>query len=375
MKFETLAVHAGRPIDPATSAVVPSITLSTTFERGEDGSFPNGHIYSRLSNPNRSALETALALLEGGETAFAFASGQAATAAVFDLLSTGDHAILPEDVFHGTRNLARQVMGRWGLALDLVDMTDLAAIENAIRPNTRLIWVETPSNPQLKITDIAAVAALAKRQGALCAVDNTWATPLLQRPLELGAELVMHSTTKYLGGHCDVLGGALIMREGVESELAQRLRTIQQLGGAVPSPFDCWLILRSLSTLAVRVRAQVESAGKIATFLHKHPRVAKTHYPGLATHPGHDIAARQMHSFGAMLSFEVAGGEAGAMAVASRVKIFTRATSLGAVESLIEHRASIEGVGTLTPPSLLRVSVGLEHVDDLIEDLAGALND
>jgi cystathionine gamma-synthase len=371
MKLETLAVHAGRAVEAGTGAVTPSITPSTTFERAEDGSFPHGHIYTRSSNPNRDALETALAALEGGTTALAFGSGQAATAAVMQALASGDHVILPNDLYHGTRHLVNKVLGRWGLAADFVAMTDLAAIERAIRPNTRLIWAETPSNPQLQIVDIAAVADLAHAHNALCAVDNTWATSILQRPFTLGADIVMHSTTKYIGGHSDVLGGSVIVND---AGLAERLREVQALSGAVPSPFDCWLLLRSIPTLPVRVRAQTETAGKLATFLDDHPRVSIVHYPGLTSHPGYDIAARQMRGgFGAMLSFQVEGGQAGAMAVAARVNVFTRATSLGGVESLIEHRASVEGPDSKTPPGLLRVSVGLEHIDDLIADMGQAL--
>ena len=371
MKLETLAVHAGRAVDTATGAVTPSITPSTTFERAEDGSFPHGHVYTRSSNPNRDALETALAALEGGAVALAFGSGQAATAAVLQTLASGDHVLLPLDLYHGTRHLVQHVLARWGLSADFVDMTDVASVEAAIRPSTRLIWVETPSNPQLQVVDIAAVAALAHAHGALCAVDNTWATPILQRPFELGADLVMHSTTKYIGGHSDVLGGAVIVND---AGLAASLRDLQKLSGAVPSPFDCWLLLRSIPTLPYRVRAQTEHAAALATFLSGHPRVSVVHYPGLPAHPGHALAARQMSGgFGAMLSFQVEGGQTAAMAVAARTRIFTRATSLGGVESLIEHRASVEGPDSQTPAGLLRVSVGLEHSDDLIADMAQAL--
>ena len=372
-RFETLAVHAGRAADPHSGAVTPSITLATTFERGADGSFPGGHVYTRTSNPNRDALEAAFAALESGATALAFGSGQAATAAVLQSLATGDHVILPSDLYHGTRYLVRDVLARWGLAADFVDLRDLDALRAVLRPATRLIWAETPSNPQLRIADLAAIAGVAQKHSALFAVDNTWATPLLQRPLEFGADIVMHSTTKYFGGHSDVLGGALILREAPGGPLAERLRAIQRLSGGVPSPFDCWLLLRSIPTMPARVRLQSESAGRIATFLAAHPRVPVVNYPGLATHPNHDVAARQMSGFGAMLSFEVHGGEAGAMAVAAAVKLITRATSLGGVETLIEHRASVEGPDTVTPRNLLRLSVGLEHAEDLIDDLRVAL--
>ena len=372
-RFETLAVHAGRAADPHSGAVTPSITLATTFERGADGGYPSGHVYTRAGNPNRDALEAAFAALEGGATALAFGSGQAATAAVLQSLATGDHVILPSDLYHGTRYLVRDVLARWGLAADFVDLRDLDALRAVLRPATRLIWAETPSNPQLRIADLAAIAGVAQKHGALFAVDNTWATPLLQRPLEFGADIVMHSTTKYFGGHSDVLGGALILREAPGGPLAERLRAIQRLSGGVPSPFDCWLLLRSIPTMPARVRLQSESAGRIATFLAAHPRVPVVNYPGLATHPNHDVAARQMSGFGAMLSFEVHGGEAGAMAVAAAVKLITRATSLGGVETLIEHRASVEGPDTVTPRNLLRLSVGLEHAEDLIDDLRVAL--
>jgi cystathionine gamma-synthase len=373
MKLETLAVHAGRAVDPSSGAITPPINLSTTFERAEDGSFPQGHIYTRLSNPNRQALESALAALEGGAAAFAFASGQAAASAVMQSLSAGDHVILSSDLYHGVRHLVTEILDRWNLKADFVDMRDSGNIERALRPNTKLIWLETPTNPQLRIADIERAADIAHSVGALCAVDNTWATPILQRPFELGTDIVMHSTTKYFSGHSDVLGGAIILRENGDSELAQRLLKSQQLSGAVPSPFDCWLVLRSLPTMPYRVRIQTENAGKVAEFLSQHPRVEITHYPGLPTHPGCDIAMKQMRGFGGMLSVQVKGGQAEAMAVAAKVKLFTRATSLGGVESLIEHRASVEGADSPTPPNLLRLSIGLEHPDDLIEDLAQAL--
>ena len=371
MRFETLAIHAGRQIDSGSSAVMPPIVLSTTFARDPDGSAPHGYVYTRNENPNRSALEQCLAALEGGAAAAAFASGQAATLAVLQALAPGDHVIIPNDVYFGTRALAQDILGRWGLEATAVNMADLDAVRAAVRPATRLIWAETPSNPLLTITDIEGVAAIANEAGAVCVVDNTWASPVGQSPLHLGADLVMHATTKYLGGHSDLLGGALITRE--EDELFAAVRAIQKIGGAVPSPFDCWLQLRSISTLPYRVRAHTENAQRVAAFLHAHPRAIAVYYPGLAGHPGHEIAARQMRLFGGMLSIQVAGGAAEAIAVAGRVKLFARATSLGGVESLIEHRATTEGPASTTPQNLLRISVGLEHVDDLIEDLAQAL--
>jgi cystathionine gamma-synthase len=371
MRIETLAVHAGRAVDPATGAVTPPIHLSTTFAREADGSYPRGYSYARTNTPNREALETCLAALEGGTVAAAFSSGSAATMSLFQALHPGDHVIAPRDAYHGTARLLREVLGPWGLEASFVDMTDAAEVQGAVRANTRLIWVETPSNPLLKITDIARISGIAHEAGALCACDNTWATPVLQRPFELGGDLVMHATTKYLGGHSDVLGGALIAK--LENDFFQQIRKIQRTGGAVPSPFECWLILRGIATLPARMRIHSESAMRVATFLSRHPGVAAVHYPGLREHPGYDIAARQMRLFGGMLSFQVEGGRDRAFDVAAKVTLFTRATSLGGTESLIEHRASMEGPETRTPDNLLRLSIGLEHPDDLLEDLAQAL--
>lgn len=369
--LETLAVHAGRRPDPATGAVMPPIHLSTTFERAADGSYTDGFVYTRSENPNRRALEECLAALEGGADAAAFGSGMAASAAIFQTLGTGDHVIFPDDVYFGTSRLLREVLGPWELAYSVVDMTDLAAVRAAVRPQTKLIWVETPSNPLLKISDIAAVAEIAHAAGARCAVDNTWPSPAGQQPLALGADLVMHATTKYLGGHSDLLGGAVIAKTG--DAFFERIRLVQTVGGAVPSPFDCWLLMRSIRTLPYRMRAHTENAQRVAEFLAGHPAVAVVHYPGLPTHPGYAVAQRQMKLSGGMLSIQVHGGAAEAMAVAARVKLFTRATSLGGIESLIEHRASVEGPHTTTPANLLRISIGLEHPDDLIADLRQAL--
>lgn len=373
MKLETLAIHAGRHPDAATGAVAPSPILSTTFARDADGEYPHGHLYSRSGNPGRTALETLLAALERGATAAAFASGSAASLAVFQALSPGDHVIAPDDVYHGTRTQLRELLARWGLAHSLVDLTDLDAVRAAITPATRLIWAETPSNPLLKICDIAGLAELARAAGATLVVDSTFATPVIQQPLTLGADLVMHSTTKYLGGHSDVLGGALIARDAGDP-LFGRIRDLQTKGGAVPSPFDCWLLQRSIATLPLRVRAQTANAQAVAEFLAGHPAVERVHYPGLPGHAGHALARRQMPGgFGAMLSFQVRGDRATALTAVGQVKIFTRATSLGGIESLIEHRASVEGPYSTTPPNLLRVSVGLEHAEDLIADLDQAL--
>jgi cystathionine gamma-synthase len=372
MRIETLAVRAGHTVDPSTGAVTPPIHLSTTFERERDGSYRQGHIYGRTSNPGRHSLEIALAELEGGSSAIAFASGLAATHAVFQVLQPGDHVIAPEDAYYGTLRLLREVFGPWGLETDACDMSDLDAVERLLRPNTKVLWVETPSNPLLRIVNIAELAALAHGVGARCVVDNTWATPVLQRPLALGADLVMHSTTKYLGGHSDLIGGALVAR--ADDDFAQRLRSLQGLGGAIPSPFDCWLLMRGIRSLPWRMRGHCANAAAVATFLAAHERIEAVHYPGLASHPGHDIAARQMSDFGGMLSIQVRGGEQAALDLTNRLTLFTRATSLGGPESLIEHRASVEGPTTISPRNLLRVSVGLEHADDLIEDLARGLD-
>jgi cystathionine gamma-synthase len=371
MRIETVAVHGGARVDAATGAVAAPIHPSTTFERDPDGSYPRGHLYSRNSTPNRSALEECLAALEGGAAAAAFASASAATAAVFQALAPGDHVIAPQDCYTGTGRLLRETFARWGLQTTFVDVTDPLAVEAAVRPSTRLVWVETPSNPVWKVTDIARVAAIARAAGARCVCDNTVATPILQSPLRHGADLVVHATTKYLGGHGDVLGGGVVA--AVADDFFDRVRAIQISGGAVPSPFDCWLVLRGIRTLPYRMRAHSEHAMTVAAYLVKHARVERVHYPGLPDHAGHAVAARQMSAFGGMLSFEVRGGRTEAMAVAAKLRVFTRATSFGSTESLIEHRASIEGAGTRTPDNLLRVSIGLEHPDDLIDDLAQAL--
>jgi len=379
MKIETLAVHAGHTIDPATGAVSSPIHLSTTFERDAEGTYSRGFMYTRNNNPNRQALEQGISALEGGAAAAAFASGTGASMSIFQALAPGDHVLAHVDAYYGTSRLLREMFLRWGLDVSFVDMSDLRAVEKALRSKTKLTWMETPSNPLLKIVDLAAVAQIAHGVGGICVCDNTWA-PTLQCPFELGADLILHSTTKYFGGHCDVLGGIVVAK--IENDLFQRIRGIQYEGGAVPSPFDCWLILRGMRTLPWRMRAHSENAMKVADFLSRHTKVARVHYPGLKSHPGHEIAAKQMsiHStgaqdklFGGMLSLEVKDGRDAAMSVAAKTKIFTRATSLGGVESLIEHRASIEGAGTTSPEGLLRLSIGLENADDLIEDLDQAL--
>lgn len=371
LHIETLAVHAGAAPEPATGAVSPSIHLSTIFERDADGGYSRGYSYQRKANPTRGSLETALAVIEGGAAAAAFSSGSAATTTIMQTLERGDHVILPGDAYYGTRIILNDCLTPWGLEATYVEIGDLDAVRAAVRPNTRMIWVETPSNPMLKVADISALVKIARSAGAICVCDNTLATPILSRPLSDGADFVVHATTKYIGGHSDVLGGAVIARD--EGPRLERLRHLQHALGAVPSPFDCWLALRGIRTLALRVRAQSASALELARFLASHPKVSAVHYPGLESAPGHAIAARQMTGFGGLLSLQVRGGETAAMGVAARCRLFTRATSFGGSESLIEHRASIEGPGTTTPADLLRVSVGLEHPADLIEDLSQAL--
>jgi cystathionine gamma-synthase len=372
MHPETRAVHLARFADQNAGAIAPPIYLSTTFERAADGTLPHGHLYSRVSNPNRALLENALADLEGGTVGLAFASGQAATTALLQSFRPGDHVLAAPDSYFASLVLLRDVFGPWGLELSTCDLSDLQAVRAALRPNTKLVWVETPSNPQLRLVDIQAVSELAHEAGAICAVDNTWATPICQQPLTLGADAVMHSVTKYFGGHSDVLGGGLVLKEN--HELAARLRSIQSLTGGVLAPFDCWLITRGIQTLPLRVRAQSATAFALAQFLENHPAVERVHYPGLPSHPNHDVARRQMPGgFGGMLSFEVRGGFDAARRVAGAVQLFRRATSLGGVESLIEHRQPVEGPESTSPEGLLRVSVGLEHTEDLQADLAQTL--
>lgn len=371
MKIETRAVHAGRAPERGTRDVTPAIHQSTTFQKADDGSLPGGYLYGRPNNPNRESLEAAIASLEEGTSALAFSSGSAATLAVFHSLAPGDHVIAPEDAYYGTAVLLKTHLSAWGLQSTLVDMRDLKAIQRAVTPKTKLIWTETPSNPLLNVTDLRGVATIAKKAGALLACDNTWATPLLQQPLKLGADVVMHSVTKYLSGHSDVLAGALVFREA--GRFFEKARVLQHEGGSVPSPFECWLSLRGLQTFPYRVRAHCENAQRVAEFLAKQKKIEAVHYPGLKSHPGHKIAAGQMSSFGGMMSIEVKGGQREAFKLCAAVKLFTHATSLGGPHSLIEHRASVEGAATKSPPNLLRLSIGLEHADDLIEDLEQAL--
>lgn len=371
MKIETIAIHAGNQLDQGNKAVIQPITLSTTFERAEDGSYPTGYSYGRSNNPNRNALENVLAKLENGAAAAAFSSGNAAGMTVFQSLEPGSHIICPDDMYHGLRNQLKQVFANQ-LEFDFIDLGDLELVEASIKPNTKLIWIETPSNPLLKITDIAAMVAIAKKTSIKTVCDNTFATPILQRPLELGVDLVMHSTTKYLGGHSDVSGGALVAREANDWWL--KLKQIQEMGGAVPGPFDCYLTVRGIKTLPYRMKGHVENATKLAAFLENHPKVERVFYPGAASHPQFNITQKQMSAGGGMLSFLIKGGAKEALAVINQLKIFTQATSLGGVESLIEHRASVEGLDTKTPQNLVRVSVGLENIEDLIADLQTGLD-
>jgi len=372
MKIETLAVHAGRRTDSATGAVTPPIHLSTTFERHPSGKYPLGFSYSREGNPTRQSLEECLAALEGGKEALAFSSGLAVATALLQGMEPGDHIIAPDDVYYGLRQVIGGVFAKWPLETTWVDMTDPAAVKAAVRPATRLVLIETPSNPLMKIVDLAAVARIAREANAITVCDGTFTTPVLQRPLDWGIDMVWHSTTKYIGGHSDMTGGALVTR--YDNYLFERVRRSLTFGGSAPSPFDCWLALRGASTLPWRMRGHSANAEAVAEFLQRHPMVERVYYPGLPGHPGHEIAKRQMSGWSGMLSFQVRGGREKAMSVAARVQLFTRATSLGGPHSLIEHRASVEGIHTRTPQNLLRASIGLEHPDDLIADLRQALS-
>lgn len=371
MRIETLAVHAGGEPDGETGAIAPPIHLSTTFEHPPDSSELAGFLYSRYGNPTQGRLESALAALEGGAAAVVYGSGMAAAAALFHSLPAGSHVVMGDDIYFSIRTIAREHFPRWGLEATITDACDLTAVEGAFRPQTRCVWIETPSNPQLKVADIAAIAALARASGALLVVDSTFASPVLQQPIALGAHVVMHSCTKYLSGHADAQAGALVLGH---ASLRDELVAQRTVLGPVASPFTAWTVLRGLRTLPCRMEWHARGAAAVAGFLAGHPRVERVHYPGLAAHPQHEVARRQMRGFGGMLSFEVAGGAGPALACASRLRLFRNATSLGSTESLVEHRASLEGPGSPTPPGLLRLSVGLEHPDDLVADLAQALD-
>ena len=370
LHIETLAVHAGFHIDPQTKSLSQPIHMATTFEHPADSALNDGYLYQRYTNPTQEQLEIALGVLEGGGEALFFATGLAAAAAMLHTLKPGDRVILADDTYFAIRKLFLDEGGRMGLRCELVDLTDPTAVQTALAQPAALVWMETPSNPLIKVTDVEFVAKLAKAAGAKSVVDATFATPILLKPLDLGSDVVLHSTTKYLSGHSDNMGGSLVTRD---QALRARLFELRKLLGGTASPFAAWLTLRGIRTLPCRLAWHCDSAEKIAAFLAGHPNVEKTHYPGLATHAGHAIAARQMQRFGGMLSLQVRGDRARAILVASRLKLFTNATSLGSTESLVEHRQSVEGPTSSTPDNLLRLSVGLEHVDDLIADLAQAL--
>jgi len=371
MKTETIAIHAGNLTRSATGDVTPPISLSTTFFRDEDGGYPGGHMYSRVSNPNRSALEKVMAELEKGAEACAFSSGNTAGMSVFQALAPGSHIIAPDDMYWGFKKQLQSIFAGI-LEIDFVDLTSTGHIEGYIKSNTVMIWIETPSNPLLKITDITAVAAITKKHNLILACDSTFASPCFQNPINFGADLVMHSSTKYIGGHSDVLGGILVT--AAKTEFWEKIRNIQQVGGAVPSPFDCFLLLRSIKTLAYRMKGHSENGMALAKFLESHPKIDAVYYPGLPSHPQYEIAKKQMTGFSGMLSILVKGNADDARKLVNTVKLFAQATSLGGVESLIEHRASVEGPDTKTPQNLIRISVGLEHIDDLTADLQQALS-
>ncbi|MEU9700894.1 cystathionine gamma-synthase [Streptomyces sp. NPDC047981] len=374
--FETRAIHAGNTADPLTGAVVPPIYQVSTYKQDGVGGLRGGYEYSRSANPTRTALEENLAALEGGRRGLAFASGLAAEDCLLrTLLAPGDHVVIPNDAYGGTFRLFAKVVQRWGVDFSVADTSDVESVRGAVNDRTKVIWVETPSNPLLGITDIPAVAAVARSAGAKLVVDNTFASPYLQQPLSLGADVVVHSLTKYMGGHSDVVGGALVT---ADETLGEELAYHQNAMGAVAGPFDSWIVLRGIKTLAVRMDRHSENAEKIAEMLTQHPKVTQVLYPGLPEHPGHEIAAKQMRSFGGMISFRVAGGEEAAVEVCNRAKLFTLGESLGGVESLIEHpgrmtHASVAGSALEVPADLVRLSVGIENVEDLLADLRQAL--
>ncbi len=367
----TLAVHAGNEVDPATGAVAPPIHLATTFRHGPAGERLAGYEYQREGNPTNDRLREALQALEGGASALTFASGMAAITTLLESMPAGSRVLFPDDCYSGLRMLFSEFLPERGLVVETIDMADLDAVRAACAAPLAMLWIETPSNPLLKVCDIAALAALGHAAGARVVVDNTFATPLLQRPLALGADIVMHSTTKYFGGHSDVLGGALVFAR--DDDFARHVAHRLHVTGAVLAPFSAWLILRGCRSLGARMAMHCANARQLATFLATHPAVARVNWPGLPTHPGHAIASAQMRDFGAMLSIELRGGREAALAVAGKLRVFTNATSLGGCESLVEHRASVEGANPRSPQNLLRISVGLEDGDDLVADFAQAL--
>jgi cystathionine gamma-synthase len=375
--FETRAIHAGYEPDPTTGAVIPPIHPTTTFKQDGVGGLRGGYEYARSANPTRTALEGNIAALEEGERGFVFASGLAAEHTLLHALCVpGDHVVIPDDAYGGTYRLFAKVEGPWGLQHTAAPVSDVDAVRAAVRPGeTKVVWVETPTNPLLSIGDIEALAVVAHDAGALLVVDNTFASPYLQQPLVLGADVVVHSTTKYCGGHSDVVGGALVVRD---LDVAERLTFHQNAIGAVAGPFDSWLTLRGLRTLAVRMDRHCDNAEKVVDFLRGHPAVSQVYYPGLSDHPGHAVASRQMKRYGGIVSFRVAGGEQAALDACARAEVFTLAESLGGIESLIEHpgrmtHASVAGTELEVPSDLIRLSVGIETVDDLLTDLDNAL--
>ncbi len=371
---ETRVVHGSGSAAEPYRDLVPPVHLATTYERAGDGGYPGGRLYSRDQNPAYDPVEALLAQLEGGAAALLFASGLAAATAVLLALQSGDRIVAPQSTYWAWRNWLKEFAARWQLDLAFYDNSDVADLAARLaEAPTRLLWIETPANPTWEITDIAFAVEQARKTGTIVAVDSTAATPVFSQPLALGADIVLHSATKYLNGHTDVLAGALVTRE--DNGFWQRIRGNRNLGGAVAGPFEAWLLLRGLRTLFLRVRAASANAQRIAELLAQHPAVAEVLYPGLPSHPGHAVAARQMHGgFGGMLSVRIAAGEAAAKTVAARLRVFRQATSLGSVESLVEHRASVEGPGTHCPPDLLRLSIGIEAVDDLLADLRQALD-
>jgi cystathionine gamma-synthase len=371
MRPETIAVHVGNEADPATGALAPPIHLATTFRHGPAGERITGYEYQREGNPTNDRLRAALAALEGGEEALTFASGMAAMTTLLECLPNGARVLFPDDCYSGLRMLFGEFLPERGVVADVVDMSDLDAVRAACARPLAMLWIETPSNPRMKVSDIAALAEIAHAAGALVVADNTFATPLLQRPLALGADIAMHSTTKYFGGHSDVLGGALVFARN--DDLARKVAHRLHVTGAVLAPFSAWLTLRGCRSLGARMAMHCATTRKIAGFLAAHPAIERVNWPGLDSHPRHAVAARQMRDFGGMMSIEVRGGREAALAMAGKLRIFTNATSLGGCESLVEHRASVEGPQPFSPQNLLRISVGLEDADDLLADLAQAL--
>jgi cystathionine gamma-synthase len=376
--FDTLAIHAGQQADPRTGSVAPPIYATSTYRQDGVGGLREGYEYSRTANPTRTALGECLAALEAGSNGLVFPSGMAAEDTLLRALtSPGDHVVIPDDAYGGTYRLVDKVTSRWGLEYATAPVSDVDAMRDAIRPGaTKIVWVETPTNPLLGIADLETLAAMAHDAGALFVVDNTFASPYLQQPIRLGADLIVHSTTKYCGGHSDVIGGALVTRT---PELAEPLAFHQNAMGAVAGPFDSWLVLRGLKTLGIRMERHSDNAERVAEFLSGRPDVTEVLYPGLLTHPGHDVAAKQMRRFGGMVSFRVRGGESAALALVAATRVWTLAESLGGVESLIEHpgrmtHASVVGSTLEVPADLIRLSVGIETVDDLVGDLARALD-